>query len=173
MTTTEAAPPAPRSSAHSSVRWTGLAGVVLAAVVAVRLLVLAPYQVDGDSMAPTVHGGQWVVVDKAAWQVVGVPRGALVTFTAPGGDDHLLKRVVGVAGDTVAIEDALLVVNGRVVEEPFVDHSRIDATYFGPFTVPDGTVFVLGDNRFGSIDSRVFGPVPLSLVDGRVVLTLG
>jgi signal peptidase I len=77
--------------------------------------------------------------------------------------------VVAVGGDRVALEYAVLVVNGRPVSEPYVDHSRIDGTYFGPVTVPAGHVFVLGDNRFGSIDSRVYGPVPLDAVTGRVL----
>ena len=77
-----------------------------------------------------------------------------------------MKRVVAVAGQHVAIRDADLYVDGRLVVEPQVDHSRVDGLWFGPVTVPDRAVFVLGDSRAGSVDSRVYGAVPLA-VDPR------
>jgi signal peptidase I len=152
--------------------WTAaLALVVL--VVAVRVLALGWYPATSTSMAPTIARGDRVVVDKVLWRLRDLGRGDLVTFSSPVDGERLVKRVVGVAGDTVALEDAVLVVNGRPVREPYVDHSRIDGTYFGPVTVPPDHLFVLGDNRFGSIDSRVYGPVPLDAVTGRVLAVLG
>ena len=78
---------------------------------------------------------------------------------------------MALGGQTVAIEDAVLVVDGTVRHEPQVDLSRIDSTYFGPVTVPPDAVFVLGDNRSESIDSRTYGAIPLDELVGRVVLT--
>jgi signal peptidase I len=77
--------------------------------------------------------------------------------------------VVGVAGDSIGIADGVLVVNGKPLRESFVDYNLTDATYFGPVHVPAGQVFVLGDNRSDSIDSRTFGPVPADDIVGRVV----
>jgi signal peptidase I len=142
-------------------------------VVAVRVLALGWYPATSNSMAPTIARGDRVVVDKLVWRLRDLGPGDLVTFSSPVDGERLVKRVVAVAGDTVALEDAVLVVNGRPVREPYVDHSRIDGTYFGPVTVPPGHLFVLGDNRFGSIDSRVYGPVPLDAVTGRVLAVLG
>jgi signal peptidase I len=128
----------------------------------------APVRISSGSMAPTLLEGDRVLVTRA-----GVPgRGELVTFRSPADGTLTLKRVVAVAGDRVAIEDAALVVNGRLVTEPYVDASRVDGLYFGPVTVPAGTVFVLGDQRAGSIDSRVFGAVPVASVGGRVLVRL-
>ncbi|RPF27138.1 signal peptidase I [Georgenia muralis] len=147
--------------------------VVVGTALLLRVFVVGWYPVLSDSMAPTVASGDHVVVDRVTWRLGGPDRGDLVTFVSPEDGTALLKRVVAVGGDEVRIDDALLVVNGAVVDEPYVDHARIDATYFGPVRVPAGHVFVLGDNRFGSIDSRVFGPVDLEDVTGRVVHTLG
>jgi signal peptidase I len=72
----------------------------------------------------------------------------------------------------VAIADAVLLVDGREVPEPYVDAATIDGVYFGPVTVPPGTVFVMGDDREFSVDSRSFGPVPQDRVDGRVTAVL-
>ena len=99
-------------------------------------------------------------------------RGDLVTFAFPGDDGLSVKRVVGVAGDVVAIRDALLYVDDRLVAEPYVDHESVDALYYGPVTVPEGTVLVLGDRRAVSVDSRDDGPVPLAALEGTVVTTL-
>jgi signal peptidase I len=149
-------------------RW-ALAGVlVLAVLLAVRAFVLTPVAVHGVSMEPSVHDGTALV---ARWtDPAGLRRGQLVVFRDPQGA-LALKRVVGVAGDDVAIRDAVLEVDDRPVREPYVDESRIDGTYFGPVRVPPGTVFVMGDNRAPSIDSRVYGPIAFNRVLGRVLLT--
>jgi signal peptidase I len=89
--------------------------------------------------------------------------------------DHrvlLVKRVVGVAHDRVALRDGRLWRNGRQVREPWSDPRRIDGVYYGPVSVPAGHVLVMGDNRRESRDSRVFGPVPVTELRGRVVSVL-
>ncbi|MDQ1635773.1 MAG: signal peptidase, partial [Frankiaceae bacterium] len=73
------------------------------------------------------------------------------------------------AGDVVEIQDAVLQVNGQPVREPAVDYRLVDGLYFGPARVPSGTVFLMGDNRGESIDSRSFGPVPLKAISGHIV----
>jgi signal peptidase I len=118
-------------------------------------------------MEPTLRSGDHVLVDKRAYRHELPKRGDLVVFD--GTDSRILKRVVAVAGDTVGIEDGVLTVNGHPVPEPAVDQRSVDGMYYGPAQVPDGTVFLLGDNRWNSIDSRAFGPVPVEKVTGRVV----
>jgi signal peptidase I len=73
----------------------------------------------------------------------------------------------------VAIRDAELVVDEQRVDEPYVDHASIDGVYFGPVTVPAGSVFVMGDHRETSIDSRSYGPIRLGDLDGRLLLRFG
>jgi signal peptidase I len=133
-------------------------------LVAVRLWVIEPLWVASPSMEPTIPEGSVVLLYRQ-----GEPaEGSLVSFRNPDGSGTVLKRVVAVGGQTVAIEDARLYIDGAEVTEPYVEHSRIDGTYFGPVTVPAGHVFLLGDNRAASIDSREFGPLPLEEVEATV-----
>ena len=145
-----------------------LVAAALLGLVLVRAFVAEPVRVDGDSMAPTLRSGDVVLVDRT-----GSPRvGQVLLVRDPTDGRPVVKRVVAVGGQTVEIRDAYLYVDGIRVDEPYVDHSGIDGVYFGPSSVPAGSVFVLGDSRDGSIDSRVFGPVPVAAVTGHVVLRL-
>ena len=146
--------------------------VALLAIVALGLLlvplVAEPFRIPSASMAPTIQAGDHVVVDKRAYRDAAPDRGELAVFRAPGAGEVTLKRVIGVPGDQVAIEDGALLVNGRRQTEPYADPASIDSEFFGPITVRPGTVFVLGDNRADSIDSRDFGAVRTDRLIGRV-----
>jgi signal peptidase I len=148
--------------------------VVLAGMVAVGLLlvwlVAEPFAIPSESMAPTLHRGDQVLVDKVSFRLRPPRRGELVVFHAPDTGAIELKRIVGVAGDRIGLEDGVLVVNGRRPREPYVDHRRVDSVYFGPVVVPRSSVFVMGDNRGNSHDSRDFGPVRRSALIGRVAM---
>ncbi|SDT43567.1 signal peptidase I [Friedmanniella luteola] len=150
-------------------RWKGVAAVaaLIAGVAGARLSVFDPVRVSSGSMAPTVCTGDLVVIDHLAPRR-GVAVDDIITFRSPTEGTEQIKRVVAVAGQRVGIADAQLVVDGREVEEPYVDLATIDGVYFGPVLVPAGTVFVMGDARELSVDSRAFGPVPLDTVDGRL-----
>ncbi len=149
------------------------AGVALAAlaVVIVRWQFLDVATVSSDSMAPTVCTGDTVLIARLDHPST-VRVDDIVTFVSPQDGAETIKRVVAVPGQSVAIHDAELVVDGRTVDEPYVDHASIDGVYFGTVTVPDGTVFVMGDHRETSIDSRAYGPVPLGAVNGRLLWDL-
>ena len=82
----------------------------------------------------------------------------------------MIKRVAALGGQTVAIADGVLKVDGAAVPESYVDRAEVDGTFFGPVRVLAGTVFVLGDQRLRSVDSRAFGPVPVGSIVGRVML---
>lgn len=156
-------------------RWTVALRVAGAAAVALVVLFLAgllPYgivRVGMDSMSPTLDDGDRVLVEHTS---AGIRHADLVVVTAPDGSGAVLKRVAAVGGDRVAIEDGVLVVNGAAVVEPWFDRTRIDGEYAGPISVPPGTVWVLGDNRGESVDSRSFGPVGVDSVVGRVTARL-
>jgi signal peptidase I len=137
-----------------------------AALVAAHAFVAEPLRVVSSSMEPTLKAGDSVLVDKLG--AADPRRGELVAFRAPDSDEILVKRVVALAGDRVAIEDGELVVNGRRRDEPYADPRAIDSVFFGPVEVPDAAVFVLGDNRGDSVDSRDFGAVREDAVLGRV-----
>jgi len=143
-------------------------GVALIAVlVLVRIFVAEPFRIPSESMEPTLKPGDQALVVKRAGHTPR--RGELVAFHSPRGGEILLKRVVAVAGDTVGLEDGVLVVNGRQVDEPFVNHTAIDSVYFGPVRVKPGTFFAMGDNRANSEDSRDFGAIRQSSIIGRAV----
>ncbi|SFL27051.1 signal peptidase I [Geodermatophilus ruber] len=126
-------------------------------------------RVDSDSMTPTVTSGDLLLVRHGSGPVV---RGDIVAVEHPLDGGMLVKRAVGVGGDQVGIEDGVLVVNGSPVCEPAIDPLLLDGVWFGPVTVPPDALFLLSDNRDGSVDSRAFGPVPTSemvgVVTGRV-----
>lgn len=155
---------------RSRARVAAAVAAVLGAVLLVRGLVAEPRQVASESMEPTLHPGSVVLVDKIGPRLGGVHRDDVVVFASPQDGRESVKRVVAVAGQHVAIRDADLYVDDVLVPEPQVDHSRIDGLWFGPVTVPERAVFVLGDSRSGSIDSRVYGAVPLGAIHGRVAL---
>jgi signal peptidase I len=147
-----------------------LVGAALfALLIALRIFVAEPFKIPSDSMDPTLRPGDQALVEKVSR---APERGELVAFHQPRTGEVLLKRVVAVGGDRVGLEDGLLVVNGRTVREPYANTKSQDSVYFGPVRVPAGTVFVMGDNRGISEDSRDFGAVPRRDVIGRAVARL-
>jgi signal peptidase I len=151
-------------------RGSRLWGVVVLGIVAValvRALLLEPVVVPTASMSPTIQPGEHLVVRHGLG--LGNPvAGDVVLVEAPDGE-LMVKRVVAVGGQRVGIRDGRLVVDREVQSEPYTDADAIDSVYFGPVTVPAGHVFVLGDNRFGSEDSREYGSLPLAAVQGTVL----
>ena len=147
-----------------------LGALAVLLLLAIRVFVAEPFRIPSESMAPVLEPGDQALVTK----IGGAPhRGDLVAFHAPRTGEVLLKRVVAVGGDTVGLEDGVLVVNGRRPAEPYVaDPDAIDSVYFGPVEVPAGSLFVLGDNRGNSEDSREFGAVPADRVIGRATARL-
>ncbi|MGF9648098.1 signal peptidase I [Pseudarthrobacter oxydans] len=146
-----------------------MALIPLLVVLAVRTWLVEPFTVSSDSMEPTIPSGAVVLLYKPAAATGWIRNGVVVAFTSPADGHTVIKRVIAGEGQTVAIRDAELYVDDVAVPEPFIDHSRIDATYFGPVEVPAGSVFVLGDNRGVSIDSRDFGAVPLTAIQGTLL----
>lgn len=158
--------------ARRLVSWPLLLAVMVLAVAGgwwLRGNVLSSYRVESGSMEPTLCAGDRVLVDKRV-AADDLRRGDLAVVSAPDDGRLVVKRVVGLPGDRLAIRDALLFVDGKRVPEPYVDHSRIDALFYGPKVVPARQVWVLGDNRAESIDSRDYNGVPYSSVHGRVLV---
>lgn len=147
-------------------------GVLLLGVLAVRIWGLEPMRIPSSSMEPTLVPGERVAVEKLSAHLGQWRRGDLVVFTEPGDDVLVLKRLVGLPGDRVAIRDGRLHVNGTHVREGYVDQRTVDGVWFGPVPVPAGHVLVLGDNRADSEDSRRFGPVPLDALEGKAIAVL-
>jgi signal peptidase I len=157
--------------------------VVLAAValvaVAARATLVRPYTVSSTSMVPTIQPNTDVMVATTRLFAGSVERGDIIVFHQPdgarcvGGTEDLVSRVIAMPGDTIWSEQARVYVNGELLDErwhnpPF---GEVGADPIVRTTVPDGSYFVMGDNRTDSCDSRSFGAVPSSDVVGEVVLT--
>lgn len=138
----------------------------------VRTFVLRSLTVSSTSMEPTLCPGDRVLVDLWDPDLGDVTRGDLVALRPGRSEVPVVKRVVGLPGDEVAIRDALLYVNGHRVDEPYVDHKSIDALFYGPVVVPADRFLVFGDARASSIDSRAYGPVPADRLIGTVALRM-
>jgi len=128
-------------------------------------------RVEGQSMEPNLHSEQRLVVEKLSYRFHGPQRFDIVVLKMPRqGEELLIKRVIGLPGETVEIRDGQVYVDGNLLAEPFTDQS----THPGrndKFTVPPLHIYVMGDNRDRSNDSRSFGSVPIDDVIGRAWLS--
>ena len=148
---------------------TGYAAVALAVLLVSGLLPFQTIRIPSDSMTPTVAPGDHLLLDKRHPADVAV--GDVVVVHDPladgSADSLIVKRVIAVGGDSVGFEDGILVRNGRPGTEPYTA-DFLDGVYYGPDVVPPGMLYLLGDNRLDSVDSRHFGPVPVAAVVGRI-----
>lgn len=144
----------------------------LALLLLVRLFVAEPVRTDGRSMEPTLHDGDALVIDLLSYRFTDPAVGDIVVATAPDTGRSVVKRVVAIGGDLIGIEDGVLMRNGRPVDEPYANQDQMGGYYWGPVTVPDGQVFLLGDNRLESVDSREYGPLSIDAIEGRYVSRL-
>jgi signal peptidase I len=138
-------------------------------VLGVRAFVAEPFRIPSSSMRPTLAAGDHVVANKLAYRLGSPHAGDLAVLQGPAGD-VLAKRIVALGGQRVEIRDGVLFVDRRPRREPYVDHDMVDGFFFGPAHVPPRAVFVLGDNRGNSRDSRDFGAVPREHLIGRIDL---
>jgi signal peptidase I len=126
------------------------------------------WQVSGPSMSPHVSSGEFVVINTLAYRFHAPARGDIVTFRHDGVTPELyIKRVIGLPGDRVRIDRGVVYVNGARLNEPYVEYS--DDRSEPETTVPPDDVYVLGDNRAVSEDSRAFGPVPDDALTGKAI----
>lgn len=153
--------------------WEYVKSLVFSAVIAWFLVnfVIQFCVVRHSSMYPTLEHGERLLINKVAPKYRLPVRGEIIVFADPRNSRSLLvKRVVGLPGDTVQIQDGVVLVNG----EPFpeVPTVRLHRESRGPVTVPPGAVYVLGDNRPVSLDSREFGPIPLRSIEGYALVRI-
>ncbi len=139
--------------------------IVIVISLALRLFVLGTISVDGPSMEPTLWTGEHVMINKLTVKF-GLPkRYDVVVCKFVGTEKNFIKRVVALPGETVEVKNGYLLVNGKSLpDDPF---GNIPRTYdMEKITVPQDSVFVMGDNRDDSADSVVYGPVPHKLIEG-------
>lgn len=130
--------------------------------------VSARVRVDGFSMVPTLQDGEYVLVNRLAYRNKLPERGDIIVFTSPQTTDlDLIKRVIGLPGDRVRISSGVVQVNEQTLDEPYIAAAPI---YNGEWNVPEGNLFVLGDNRNDSSDSHAWNFLPVDNVIGKAIL---
>ncbi|MGI6144447.1 MAG: signal peptidase I [Clostridia bacterium] len=147
-----------------------LTAVVL--VIIIRAFILDSRIVPTPSMVPTIQCGDRLFVEKITHRFWGLERGEVIVFVPPKQSqltDDLIKRLIGLPGDIIEIKDGTLYINNEPQEEPYLAES-IQYEY-GPVKVPEGKIFVLGDNRNRSYDSHEWGFADLDSVKGKALIT--
>ena len=146
--------------------------VILAVVFGfVRPFVMEAFWIPSGSMIPTLEIGDRVFVNKFIYRFTEPERGDIIVFeSVDNSDEDLIKRVVGVPGDKIAVRGGKLFVNGEPQKEPYTNKKLSDRSSYAKTTVPKNHVFVMGDNRANSADSRVFGPLPEKNIEGEAFL---
>jgi len=133
-------------------------------VLVVNVFLAQATRVEGQSMDPNLHDNQRLIIEKITYRFRPPTRGEIVVLRRPQ-PDPLIKRVVGLPGETVAIHDYQVYIDGKPLDEPYL--TEITGGSMAPQIVPEDHVFVLGDNRDSSNDSRAFGMIPLEDIVGR------
>ena len=169
--------------------WGGTLLVAIIIAFLAQSFVFQNVRVDGNSMYPTLHDGEFMYVSKLDYgtSFFGIPFTGIGTYFTVGGEPerfdvvvcnypnrigsngarlNFVKRIVGLPGDTVEIKDGYLYVNGIQYDEPYL--AEYTAENYGPYTVPEGHYFVMGDNRNNSNDSRSTGPITRDMIVGKV-----
>ena len=183
---TPARVPEPASFGRLLTEWGPVLLAALAIALFTRLVLVQAYHIPSSSMVPTLERGDRVVVNRLSYQFGEVERGQVVVFSKPvgqPGENDLIKRVIGLPGEEIRFENNEVYAGGFRLLEPYLDQPSSTTPRGGVIpgcaqevpagdrcTVPEGYVFVMGDNRQGSSDSRVFGPVPIDSIVGRAFL---
>jgi len=132
-----------------------------------------PMVISGSSMYPTFHNNDHIVVDKFNGYISTLKRGDVIVFFSPIDENRLLvKRIIGLPGDVIAIRNGSVLLNGKLLREPYTNHRSESYETIPAFLIPDDSVFVLGDNRLVSADSREWGAVDKSRIYGKYILKL-
>jgi signal peptidase I len=171
------------------VEWAIILMAVLLCTVLLRTYVVQSFYIPSGSMLPTLQIGDRIIVDKLSYHLHDVHRGDIVVFARPKLEDQeyadLVKRVVGLPGETISSKNGDIYINGKKLNEPWLPpgpdsftgplagddpHPQFDLP--GPVHIPEGEYYVMGDNRTDSEDSRFFGPIPKSLIVGRAVAVI-
>ena len=143
--------------------------LVLSVVLFVSInMISARIRVDGASMEPTLVSGEYVIVNRISYRLGSPQRGDIIVFHFPRNPkEEYIKRVIGLPGDEVEVKNNAVYVNGQLLDESYL---KVTTNYIGTWRVPEGQLFVLGDNRNNSSDSHDWGTVPMDYVVGKAIL---
>ena len=141
--------------------------IIILIVLVIRAFIFTPVVVNGPSMMNTLHSGDVMILDKIGMRLGGIKRFDIVVIQT--GNTKIIKRVIGMPGETVSYHDNKLYINGKEVKD---NHSS-EITYdFDEIKVPDNEYYVLGDNRTDSVDSRILGTIPKNKILGHATFII-
>ena len=150
--------------------------IALIIVVPIRIFIAQPFVVSGSSMVPTFKNADYLIVDEIAYRLGKPKRDDIVIFKYPKDTKKFfIKRIIGLPNETVNMKNGVVTIinnehkNGLELDEPYINDKSSNEIHF---ELEDNEYFVMGDNRNGSSDSRVWGPVPRNLMVGRAFLRL-
>lgn len=163
-------------STRSAIEWVAVIVGALVVALVVKTFLIQAFYIPSESMVPTLEVGDRVLVNKLSYEFGDIDRGDLIVFDRPGGAGadgiaELIKRVVALPGETVEGRDNQVLVDGTPLAEEYLPDGAVTSS-FGPETVPDDTVWVMGDNRAASDDSRRFKAIPQDDIVGRAFVTI-
>jgi signal peptidase I len=171
------APAGPHAELHPHrwiFEWLAVLMVAVGLAFAVRAFVLQTYFIPTPSMEPTLLIGDRILVDKLSYHLHAVERGDVVVFGTPPQDvsdpsiKNLVKRIIGLPGETISSSEGRVYIDGKPLSEPWLSPGTVTTAIVAQ-KIPPNEYFVMGDNRSDSQDSRFFGPIPRSLIVGKVV----
>jgi signal peptidase I len=163
-----------RSLARVVVEWVALLGGALVIALLIKTFLFQAFYIPSESMLPTLEKNDRVLVNKLSYRLHDVNRGDIVVFEAPPeetGAQDLVKRVIGLPGETVSCGDGDVLIDGQPLDEPYLEDTTT-STCEREYRVASGEVFVMGDNRNFSKDSRSFGPIDDDEIVGRVFVRI-
>ena len=141
--------------------------IIIIVVIIIRTFIFTPVVVNGPSMMNTLHNGDVMILDKIGMKLGGIKRFDIVVIQT--GKTKIIKRVIGMPGETISYHDNKLYINGKEVSD---NHSN-EITYdFEEVKIPDGEYYVLGDNRTDSVDSRMLGTIPKNEILGHATFII-
>lgn len=155
------------STRHEVLSWLLAIGIAVGAAFLIRAFLFEFVRVDGPSMNPTLETDERIVIEKVS-RYFGLPeRGEVVVVHYPNRTENFVKRVIGLPGETLEIRDSVVYINGEALEETYVN--PVPYADYGPVVVPEDHVFVMGDNRANSSDSRMLGvgAIPADAIVGH------
>jgi signal peptidase I len=162
----EAAPAAPSLSRRSRLFREIVDTALLTAIIFLILnAATGRFMIKSVSMQPNLHEGEYVIVDKVSYVLHPPERGDIVVFSREGETEDLIKRLIGLPGETIEVNDGVVYINGLPLEEPYIAPST--SAPYGARKLGADEYFVMGDNRGNSRDSRIFGPIGQDSIVGR------